>query len=177
MKTITTVLLTLVGVAVVAGVAYGGYTVFKPKPKDDYATVVSAKPVTKTWSEPHRECHDVTVQKRKPAQDSNDIAGTVIGAVVGGVIGHQFGGGRGKDAATAAGAVAGGYAGRKTQQHMQTNDTYSTTEQRCVTVNKTHSKQDGYKVTYEYKGQRHTVHMASDPGDRLPVDNGHVVTH
>lgn len=175
MKTITTVLLTLVGVAVVGGVAYGGYTVFKPA--DAYAKVVDVKPATKSWSEPQQECHDVTVQKQKPANDKNDIAGTVIGAVVGGVIGHQFGGGRGKDAATAAGAVAGGYAGRKTQQHMQANDTYSTTERRCTTVNKTHSKQDGYKVTYEFKGQRHTVHMDNDPGDRLPVKDGHVVTN
>lgn len=175
MKTLGTVALTLVAVAVVAGGAYGGYAALHRA--DAYAKVVSVKPATKTWREPVRECHDVTVRKQKPVQDKNRIAGSVIGAVVGGVIGHQFGGGHGKDAATAAGAIAGGYAGNKTQQHMQNGDTYTTTEQRCTTVNKTHSKQDGYQVTYEYQGHRQTVHMSNDPGDRLPVENGHVVTH
>lgn len=174
MNTLGTVAVTLVAVAVAAGVAYGGYAVTHSA--DSYAAVVDVKPSIKTWSEPVQECHDVTVRKQAPATDNHQIAGTVIGAVIGGVIGHQFGGGHGKDAATAAGAIAGGYAGNKTQEHMQAGDTYTTTEQRCGTVSKSHSKQDGYKVTYEYQGQRHTVHMDDKPGDRLPVKDGHVVT-
>lgn len=71
---------------------------------------------------------------RRPVQDENRIAGSVLGAVAGGVIGHQFGGGRGRDVATVVGALGGGYAGNQIQGSMQEGDTYTTTQQRCKTV-------------------------------------------
>ncbi len=52
---------------------------------------------------------------------------------MGGLLGNQVGGGRGKKVATVAGAVGGGYAGNKTQEHLQQNNTYTTTERRCNT--------------------------------------------
>lgn len=175
MNTAGTVALTVVGVVALAGIGYGAYSAFDDG-ADRYAEVVKVEPATRSWQEPVENCRDVTVQRQKPVKDEHQIAGSVIGAVVGGVIGHQFGGGSGKDAATAAGAIAGGYAGNKTQEKIQSGNTYTTTEQRCTTVNKTRTEQDGYNVTYRFDGQTRTVKMDQKPGERLPVIEGKVVT-
>lgn len=72
-----------------------------------------------TVKTPRGECRNVTVTHRRPVQDENRIAGSVLGAVAGGVIGHQFGGGRGKDVATVVGALGGGYAGNQIRGSLQ----------------------------------------------------------
>ncbi len=174
MKTAATVALAVVGTVAVAGVGYGGYQALNDE--GPYAEVVKVEPATKTWQEPNQRCEQVTVQRQKPVKDKHQIAGSAIGAVVGGVIGHQFGGGSGKDVATAAGAVAGGYAGNKAQERIQEGNTYTTTEERCQTIMETRSEQVGYNVTYRFDGQTQTVRMENEPGDRLPVENGQVVT-
>lgn len=174
MKTLATVAATLIGVVIAGGVVYGGYRLLQQPPEQ--AKVVAVKPIIKHWTTPKQECHQVAVQTRQPAADNNQLVGTALGAIAGGVLGHQVGGGHGKDAATAVGAIAGAYAGRKTQQHLQSNNTRTTYQQRCNTVKQPHSKQDGYKVTYEYQGTRTSVHMDNRPGATLPVENGKVVT-
>ncbi|MBD5754935.1 glycine zipper 2TM domain-containing protein, partial [Citrobacter freundii] len=103
-----------IGVAAALGVAaVASLNVFERGPQ--YAQVVSATPIKESVKTPRQECRNVTVTHRKPVQDENRIAGSVLGAVAGGVIGHQFGGGRGKDIATVAGALGGGYAGNQIQ--------------------------------------------------------------
>lgn len=95
-----------IGVAAALGVAaVASLNVFDRGPQ--YAQVISAKPIKETVKTPRQECRNVTVTHRKPVQDENRIAGSVLGAVAGGVIGHQFGGGRGKDVATVVGALGG----------------------------------------------------------------------
>ena len=74
-----------------------------------------------------------------------------------------------------AGAVAGGYAGNKVQENMQTNNTYTTTERQCRTVNDSHEVVDGYNVSYRLGESEGMVRMDHDPGDRIPVDNGQLV--
>ncbi|MFP1684504.1 glycine zipper 2TM domain-containing protein [Alloalcanivorax sp. C16-1] len=175
MNNSATVALAVVGTLAVVGVGYAGFQAMGGD-ADRYAEVVKVEPATKSYQEPEQRCEQVTVQRQKPVKDEHQIAGSAIGAVVGGVIGHQFGGGSGKDAATAAGAIAGGYAGNKTQEHMQKSNTYTTTEERCQTVMNTRTEKNGYNVTYRLDGQTHTVRMDDEPGDRLPVDNGKVVT-
>lgn len=87
-----------IGVAAALGVAaVASLNVFDRGPQ--YAQVISAKPIKETVKTPRQECRNVTVTHRRPVQDENRIAGSVLGAVAGGVIGHQFGGGRGKDVA------------------------------------------------------------------------------
>lgn len=81
--------------------------------------MISAKPIKETVKTPRQECRNVTVTHRRPVQDENRIAGSVLGAVAGGVIGHQFGGGRGKDVATVVGALGGGYAGNQIQDQCR----------------------------------------------------------
>jgi uncharacterized protein YcfJ len=95
--------------------------------------------------------------------------------VVGGLLGHEVGGGTGKVLATVAGAAAGGYAGNKIEQRVQRGDTYTTTEQRCMTAYDTSEAPNGFEVTYELNGKRHHVHMEHDPGKTIPVKDGQIV--
>ena len=84
-----------IGVAAALGVAaVASLNVLDRGPQ--YAQVVSATPIKETVKTPRQECRNVSVTHRRPVQDENRIAGSVLGAVAGGVIGHQFGGGRGK---------------------------------------------------------------------------------
>ena len=128
-----------IGVAAALGVAaVAGLNVLDRGPQ--YAQVVSSTPIKESIKTPRQECRNVTVTRRRPVQDENRIAGSVLGAVAGGVIGHQFGGGRGRDVATVVGALGGGYAGNQIQGSMQDNDTYTTTQQRCKTVSTSRKK-------------------------------------
>src|SRR5256885_15796930 len=101
---------------------------------------------------------------------------TTLFRSVGGLLGHQIGGGSGKALATVAGAAAGGYAGNKIEQKVQQGDTYTSTEQQCATVYDRSEVPDGYEVVYRLDGKEHRVHMDHDPGKRIPVKDGHIVT-
>ena len=159
-------------VAVTAGGAVATYNLVSGP---EYAEVLAVKPVKETIKTPRQVCQDVTVTRQKPVQDQHRIAGTAIGAVVGGLLGNQVGGGNGKKIATVAGAVGGGYAGNKVQGTMQANDTYTTTETRCSTVTDTSEKVIGYDVKYQLDGKEGRVRMDSDPGSRIPVEDGQLV--
>ncbi|NII09633.1 glycine zipper 2TM domain-containing protein [Oleiagrimonas sp. C23AA] len=161
-----------VGLAVVTAGGLAGCNNNASAEGPQYADVVSATPIKKTVNHPRKECHNETVTRHKPVKDKHQIAGTAIGAVVGGLVGNQVGGGNGKKLATVAGAVGGGYAGKKIQENHQENATYTTTEQKCATVNNTSTKVVGYNVTYKYKGQTHTTRMDHDPGSRVKVSEG-----
>jgi uncharacterized protein YcfJ len=135
-----------------------------------YAKVLSATPIHKTYNHPTKSCREETVTHHKPVKDSHQVAGTAIGAVVGGLAGHQVGGGRGKTLATVAGAVAGGYAGKKIQEKRQEDSTYTTQEQKCQTVNHRSTKVVGYTVKYQLPdGTVQTTRMDHDPGDRVEI--------
>ena len=159
-------------IAVTAGGAIAGYRVLE---KPSGAEVVSARALVKTIKTPRQECHDEQVTRTKPAKDTNRLAGTGIGAVVGGLLGHEVGGGNGKILATVAGAAAGGYAGNKIEQKVQAGNTYTTTEQRCMTAYDTSEVPNGYDVTYVLDGKRHHVRMDHDPGKTIPLKDGRIV--
>nr|WP_191091146.1 glycine zipper 2TM domain-containing protein [Pantoea stewartii] len=164
-----------IGVAAALGVAaVASINVFDRGPQ--YAQVLSATPIKESIKQPRQECRNVTLTHRRPVQDENRIAGSVLGAVAGGVLGHQFGGGRGRDVATVAGALAGGYAGNQVQGGLQDRDTYTTSEQRCRTVYDKQEKMLGYDVTYKIGDQQGKIRMENDPGTRIPVDrNGQLI--
>ena len=159
-------------VVITAGTAATGYHVYRAAHS---ATVISAKRLTRTVRIPRQECHDEAVTHARPVKDQDRLLGTGIGALVGGILGHQVGGGTGKTLATIAGAGAGGYAGNQIQRKVQQSDTYTTTEQRCITAYDLQEEPAGFDVLYEYKGHRHHLHMNKDPGDSLPVEDGKVV--
>lgn len=164
-----------IGVAAALSVAaVASLDVFSTGPR--YAQVLSATPIHESVKTPRQQCRNVTVTHRRPVQDENRIAGSVLGAVAGGVLGHQIGNGRGKDVATVVGALGGGYAGNQVQGAMQNNDTYTSTQQRCSTVYDKSQKLLGYDVTYKIGDQQGRVRMDKDPGTRIPVDrNGQLV--
>jgi len=164
-----------IGVAAALGVAaVASMNVFERGPQ--FAQVLSATPIQETMKTPRQECRNITLTHRRPVQDENRIAGSVLGAVAGGVLGHQFGGGRGRDVATVAGALAGGYGGHQVQGALQDRDTYTTTEQRCKTVYDKQQKMMGYDVTYKIGDQQGKIRMDNDPGTRIPLDsNGQLV--
>jgi uncharacterized protein YcfJ len=139
------------------------------------AEVVSAKALNKTIKTPRQECHDEQVTHTKQPKDQNRLLGTGVGAVVGGLLGSRIGGGNTRIVTGLAGAAAGGYAGNKIEQKVQQGETYTTTEQRCVTVYDTHEESAGYEVVYMLDGKRHHVHMDHDPGKEIPVRDGHIV--
>lgn len=164
----------VIGAAVAVGAtAFAGLKMMHKAP--EYAEVVKVTPLTKTIRTPRQDCHDETVTHQAPVKDQHQVIGTVAGAVIGGVIGHQIGGGTGRDIATVAGAAGGGYAGNRIQKNLQDKDTVTSTEQKCVTVYDSTQKQAGYTVRYRLDGQEKTVKMNHDPGDRIPVRDGHLV--
>jgi uncharacterized protein YcfJ len=159
--------------AVTAGGAFAGYRMLGG---GSGAEVISSKALVKTIKTPRQECHDEQVTRTRAPKDTNRLAGTGIGAVVGGLLGHEVGGGSGKVLATVAGAAAGGYAGNKIEEKVQAGNTYTTTEQRCMTAYDITEEPNGYEVTYLLNGKQHHVHMDHDPGKAIPVKDGQIVT-
>ena len=165
----------VLGAAVVtAGGAVATYSLVKGGP--EYADVLAVGPINQQIKTPREVCKDVTVTRQAPVKDQHQIVGSVIGAVAGGLLGNQIGGGNGKKIATVAGAVGGGYAGNKVQEGMQERDTYTTTQNRCTTVNDVSDKVVGYNVKYKLNEKVGQVRMERDPGNQIPVDkNGQLI--
>ena len=176
MNTPGIIALTALGTLVVAGIGYGGFQAINQDDAPAFAEVINVEPIVQQINTPREVCRDVAVTRQAEPRDGARATGTILGAVVGGVVGHQFGGGSGKDVATAGGAVAGGYAGNQIQKGMQERNTVTTTEQRCDTVTETRSETVGYEVTYMLGDEEGTVEMKEQPGERLRVENGKVIT-
>ncbi|MGC8520665.1 MAG: glycine zipper 2TM domain-containing protein [Steroidobacteraceae bacterium] len=140
-----------------------------------YAEVVQVVPLTRTVVTPRRVCRNVTIERTRPARDTHQIIGSIAGALVGGLLGHQIGDGSGRALATVAGAAAGGYAGNRIEARMQRGDTYMSTVRRCATVYERTVRPEGYQVRYRLGTTTGTVRMSHDPGQRIPVHNGHLV--
>ena len=141
----------------------------------DYARVIKSEPIVRyvTVRTPVRECYDdveyYTVNRPAPGEG----ASTLVGAIVGGVIGHQFGSGRGNDAATVAGTLIGAAVGNSAARNRHGHETveYSRPVKRCSTSYREHQEEriDGYRVTYQYNGQKYRTTMPYDPGRELRV--------
>ena len=130
----------------------------------EYANVVSATPVTRSFPVARQQCVDS--QRVVPSQPSG--GGALVGAIIGGVIGNQFGHGAGRVAATTIGAVTGGAIGN--QAEINNSPGQSVPVQDCRTVSSLESRVVGYDVVYEYHGQRYSTRTDRDPGPRLAID-------
>ena len=174
MKTVATIAVLAIGGAAATGV--GIATLHnEPLSNSGVAEVIQVEARYATRQVPRQECQHITVQRQRPVQDEQRVAGTAIGATIGGVLGNQIGGGRGKDLATVGGAIAGGIAGNRIQQQRQQNNTYTTVEEQCHTVMDSQRYVTGYDVTYRFNGDTGTIQMASKPGAYLTIDDGQVV--
>jgi len=132
-----------------------------------YAKVVDVDPIVRRVSvtRPRQECWDEVVYTQEPRYG---VAGHALaGAIVGGAIGRQFGGGSGRDALTVAGALAG--SAIAADRAARRAGTTATTVERCRVVHGRHVEEhiDGYRVTYQYRGRRHTIITDEPPGSRI----------
>ncbi|MDH4109430.1 MAG: glycine zipper 2TM domain-containing protein [Gammaproteobacteria bacterium] len=173
----------VVSLALAATPAVAGHAYAVGKRHDDqgvyaYARVLSAEPIVRyvTVNTPVRECWEetryYTVENRP-----NTAGGTILGAVIGGVVGHQFGSGSGNDAATVAGTLIGAAVGNDVaKRRAYSAGNYGSTRyaepvERCATNYQSHQEEriEGYRVVYQFQGQKYATRMPYDPGERIRV--------
>jgi uncharacterized protein YcfJ len=141
----------------------------------DYARVIESVPIKRyvTVRTPVRECwqEEQHYEVQEPAPGIG--ISTLFGAALGGVIGHQFGSGRGNDAATVAGTFIGAAVGNTSARRRAGYETvsYSRPVERCSTTVRERREEriDGYRVVYQYRGQKYATQMPYDPGRELRV--------
>ena len=133
----------------------------------EFGHVISSTPVVQQISVPRQVCTTTQVQSQVRSG-----GGALIGALVGGAVGNQFGRGNGsggRAAATLIGAVGGGFVGD--QIEAQNYGSYPVTQnvQQCHTENTVENRTVAFNVLYEYAGQRYTVQMPQQPGNRIAL--------
>ena len=137
----------------------------------DRARVQSVEPQYEQVQMPRNECTSQWVTEQRPVAAAGGYGGAIVGGVAGGILGNQVGKGSGRDVATAAGAVIGAIAGDRLSNNNQPQ--YAEQTQRevrtCRTVNDVQSRINGYRVTYEYRGQQYVSVMREQPGPTIPV--------
>ncbi|MBV8657157.1 MAG: glycine zipper 2TM domain-containing protein [Burkholderiales bacterium] len=136
----------------------------------DYAHVRSVTPQYDRVSAPRRECTDEVVTETRRT-DEHSYGGAIVGGIAGALIGNQVGGGHGKEAATAAGAVIGAMTGDRidNRDNGPTYEERPREVQRCRTVEDWQNRLTGYRVEYEYQGQRYSAILPNDPGRNMRV--------
>lgn len=134
-----------------------------PASAAEFATVISATPVSASVPVSRQECSDSRALVQQPPSG----AGALLGAIAGGVIGHNLGSGAGRAAATGIGAVTGSVIGN--QVEADATPPADVPVRRCRTVTRLENRNVGYDVMYEYAGQRYSTRMARDPGPTLEV--------
>jgi len=147
----------------------------------DYARVIDVDPIARQVrvDTPRRECYQETQYRDDYAPPRRSTAGsTVLGALIGAGIGNSIGHGDGRRLATVAGAVIGSAVGheagerrRERESAYYRSEPASYTRERCDVRYETTYQQriEGYRVTYEYNGQRYVTRLPYDPGKQLRV--------
>ncbi len=132
-----------------------------------YARVVEVDPIVRyvTVQRPRRECWEETVYE--PARPLRIAGTTLAGGLIGGAIGRQFGGGRGRDALTLIASMAG--AAVANERARARSGLVAVPVERCEIVRErvTEERIEGYRVTYQYQGRRHTVRTGAPPGEQI----------
>lgn len=125
----------------------------------DYARVVHSEPIYDQVSS--QSCRNVATSD---VQDgSNQTGASLIGGLVGGALGSRIGEGNGRTAATIAGAIGGTLVGHELSGPRVINGT----RRECRDV--VHDEVTGYRVTYEYRGNRQTLTLPYNPGKRIEM--------
>lgn len=137
---------------------------------DDYARVVRVTPQVEQINMPRQECWTEQASMPAPAPQRG-VGGSIVGGVVGGLLGSQVGGGNGRIAAAAVGAMTGAVVGDRIENsQVQHHPGYVTQPvQRCRMVDHWETRNNGYAVTYEYRGNTQTTSMPYHPGERIRV--------
>lgn len=133
-----------------------------------YREVRVVEPVRECWSEPVREVREIRYER------GNRTGNTLAGAIIGGVIGHQIGKGRGRKLATAVGTVVGAQLGHDAAGSggsRASRSVHTRVEEVCERSERVRYEEEieGYRVTYRYQGEKHTIRMPYDPGKRIKL--------
>lgn len=137
----------------------------------DSARVLGVEPQLENVSVPRQECRSDWVSEARPA-GRRDYGGAVVGGLAGALLGNQVGRGHGREAATAVGAVVGALTGDNIANRGRWEQPYEPVTREvtsCRVVNELQSRIVGYRVDYEYRGQRFSTLMQDQPGAFLPV--------
>ena len=137
----------------------------------DNARVVGVQAQYENVSVPRQECRTDWVTDARPA-GRRGYGGAVVGGLAGALIGNQFGRGHGREAATAVGAVVGALTGDNIARRDRWEQRYEPVAREvtsCRTVSDVQSRVVGYRVDYEYRGQRFSTLMQDQPGAFVPV--------
>ncbi len=137
----------------------------------DNARVLGVEAQYENVSVPRQECRSDWVTDARPA-GGRDYGGAVVGGLAGALLGNQVGGGHGREAATAVGAVVGALTGDNLANRGRWEQPYQPVSREvtsCRTVSEVQSRVVGYRVDYEYRGQRFTTLMHDNPGPFVPV--------
>lgn len=139
----------------------------------DYATVLSATPITEifTYQEPRQECWVETVQR--PGRSEHSATGTILGGVIGAAIGNKLGHKkRNKQVGAVAGALLGASIGNDiSRRNAPRHGGYSEQVEKCRTVQETIEEERvvGYDVSYRYQGKTYRTRTHSDPGNSIKL--------
>lgn len=137
----------------------------------DNARVLAAEPQYENVSVPRQECRSDWVTEARPTGQRN-YGGAVVGGLAGALLGNQVGRGHGREAATAVAAVVGALTGDNIANRVRFEQPYEPVAREvtsCRTVSDVQSRLVGYRVDYEYRGQRFTSLMQDQPGAFVPV--------
>lgn len=154
----------------------------------DYARVLDVDPISREVrvDTPRRECYQETAYREDgygdgyrgyPRGRRGTAGASILGALIGAGIGNSIGSGDGRRVATVAGAIIGSAVGRDVGERNREREAYyrsepaTYTRERCEVRYETSYQQriEGYRVTYEYNGQRYVTRLPYDPGRRLRV--------
>ncbi len=137
----------------------------------DNARVRSVAPQYESVAVPREECASHWVNEVRRTGGGQDYGGAVIGGVAGALLGNQVGGGHGREAATAVGAVVGAFTGDRLANGDR-RDSYEEVPRQvtsCRTVSDVQTRINGYRVSYEYRGQSYSTLMRENPGPNLQL--------
>jgi len=138
------------------------------RPQIAYAPIIDVEPVVRlvTVNRPREECWLETTVVPNPRSTGAVLAGGLLG----GVIGHQLGSGSTNDAMTVLGTLVGSAVASNAVAKRAAYAGREVTTERCELVDElqTEERIDGYRVTYEYMGQRYMTIMPEPPrGNRM----------
>ena len=137
----------------------------------DNARVLGVEAQYENVSVPRQECRADWVAQARPA-GRPDYGGAVVGGLAGALLGNQFGSGHGREAASAVGAIVGVLSGDNIAGRGRWEQPYEPVARAvtsCRTVSDVQSRVVGYRVDYEYRGQRFSTLVQDQPGPFVPV--------
>ena len=107
------------------------------------------------------------VQVQAPPQQRS-AGGSIVGGIAGACSAARSVRGNGRTAAAAAGAIAGAVVGdRVDNQNNYQGGMQEQAVKQCRQVDHWESRNNGYQVTYDYRGRNYTSIMSYDPGERI----------